>query len=95
MKTWTRAAVRGRLEAAVDVLDRLWVSVGPAGIRPSWPPIVRTLTERSTWLGVLTLLGVVGVSVSPEQKELIVSAGLAVGAVILAFTKDKTGGTNV
>jgi hypothetical protein len=52
------------------------------------------LTERSTWIGVLTLLGVVGVSVSPEQKELIVSAGLALGAVVLAFTKDKSGGTN-
>jgi hypothetical protein len=47
--TWTRAAVRGRLESAVDVLDRLWISLGPAGIRPSWPPIVRTTIESYGW----------------------------------------------
>ena len=47
------------------------------------------LKERSTWLGILALLTAVGVGLSPEQIEAIAAGGVAVGGLILAFTKDK------
>lgn len=48
------------------------------------------LKERSTWLGLTGLLSALGVMVSPEQKEAIVGAGIAVAGVIAMFTRDKT-----
>ena len=45
----TRAEVKDRLESAVDVLDRLWVNLGPAGIRSSWPAVVRSTVESYGW----------------------------------------------
>ena len=46
---WTRFTVKDRLETAVDVLDRLWVALGPNGIRSSWPPVVRATVESYGW----------------------------------------------
>ncbi|WP_198148244.1 hypothetical protein [Elstera litoralis] len=46
------------------------------------------LAERSTWLGVVGLLSAVGVAVSPEAKEAIATAGVAVAAAIAILTKD-------
>ena len=51
--------------------------------------IADRLKERSTWLGLLALLTAVGVGLSPEQTEAIAAGGVAVGGLILAFTKDK------
>jgi len=47
--TMTRKDVKKRLESAVDVLDRLWVAIGPKGIRSSWPAVVRTTLESYGW----------------------------------------------
>lgn len=45
--------------------------------------------ERSTWLGITTLLSAAGVALSPEQAEAIILAGVAIAGVIAAFTADK------
>ena len=44
--------------------------------------------ERSTWLGVVSLAAALGMVLSPEQKEAIVTAGIALAGMIAAFSKD-------
>lgn len=44
--------------------------------------------ERSTWLGLVSLLAALGVSLSPEEAEAVVAAAVAVGGAIAVFTKD-------
>lgn len=51
--------------------------------------VIDRLKERSTWLGITTLLTAVGIGLSPEAIEAIATAGAAVGAAILILTKDK------
>ena len=46
--------------------------------------------ERSTWMGLFSLAGAVGWAVTPEHKELIVTAAVAVVAAIAAMTRDKS-----
>lgn len=46
------------------------------------------LKERSTWQGIVAVLSAVGVAFSPDQKEAIITAGVALIGVIAAFTKD-------
>lgn len=48
------------------------------------------LKERSTWLGIIPLLTLLGVGLSPEQQEAIITAGIAAAGLLLAFTKDNT-----
>ena len=45
--------------------------------------------ERSTWMGLFSLAGTVGWAVTPEHKELIITAAVAVVAAIAAMTRDK------
>lgn len=47
------------------------------------------LKEPSTWRGLTALLTAVGVALSPDQVNAIVSAGLALMGVLGVFTKDK------
>lgn len=49
--------------------------------------IVERLSERSTWIGIIGVVGSLGVAVSPEQADAIATAGIAVVGAILAFTK--------
>jgi len=58
--------------------------------------IVRYLTarlkEKSTWLGLLSFLTALGIVISPEQKEMVVTAGVAlagIGAVFIAEKENK------
>ena len=51
--------------------------------------ILARLKERSTWLSIVTLVTVAGVTLSPEQQEAIVTAGAAIAAAIGVFTADK------
>lgn len=44
--------------------------------------------ERSTWLGIITLATIGGLNISAEQKELIVSIGTALGALLMTFSAD-------
>ena len=45
--------------------------------------------ERSTRMGLFSLTGAVGLAVTPEHKELIITAVVAVVAAVAAFTRDK------
>jgi len=51
--------------------------------------ILERAKERSTWMGLFSLAGAVGWAVTPEHKELIVTAAVAVVAAVAAFTRDK------
>ena len=53
------------------------------------------LCEASTWRGIIALLTAAGISISPEQTDKIVAAGLSVIGFIGMFFKDKAGGTEV
>ena len=50
--------------------------------------IKKRLKERSTWLGIITLASIAGLNVSAEQKELIISIGTALGALVMTFSAD-------
>ena len=50
--------------------------------------IILRAKERSTWMGLFSVVGAIGIGVSPENKEIIISAAIAVVAAIAALTKD-------
>ncbi len=52
--------------------------------------IVTRLKERSTWLGIISLVTAAGLTVSPDQTQAIATAGVGLAGVIAVFTKDKT-----
>lgn len=47
------------------------------------------LKERSTWLGLVSILTALGFGVSPEDAEVIVSVGLALGGVVAIIFRDE------
>ena len=51
--------------------------------------ILERAKERSTWMGLFSLAGAVGWAVTPDHKELIITAAVAVVAAIAAMTRDK------
>ena len=51
--------------------------------------IIDRARERSTWMGLFSLAGAVGWAITPENKELIVTAAVAVVAAVAAFTRDQ------
>jgi hypothetical protein len=52
--------------------------------------IVSRLRERSTWLGLISLATALGILLTPEQQETVIAAGMALGGLVGAFTRDKT-----
>lgn len=46
------------------------------------------LKEPTTWAGMVSLLTLAGVTLSPEQTNAIVTAGVALGGLILTFMKE-------
>lgn len=50
------------------------------------------LNEASTWRGFIAILTALGVALTPEQKEAIIAAGLALIGIMGAFFPDKNGG---
>ena len=51
--------------------------------------LLERLSEASTWRGLVALATAVGVTLSPEQMNAIVGAGLALIGLLGVFTKDK------
>jgi hypothetical protein len=49
--------------------------------------ILDRLKERSTWLGLVSVLTGAGVSLQPELAEAIITAGAAVAGVVAIATK--------
>lgn len=44
--------------------------------------------ERSTWIGLASVLAAAGVALSPELKEAIIATGIAVAGLVAVITKD-------
>lgn len=49
--------------------------------------ILARLTEASTWRGIVLILTALGVSLSPDQAEAVVTVGLAVAGAAGVATK--------
>lgn len=47
------------------------------------------LSERSTWLGLVSLAAAFGLALSPDQQAAIIATGLTLGGLVAAFTADK------
>jgi len=50
--------------------------------------IMKRLKERSTWTGIITLVSIAGYTLQPEQRELVVTLGTSLVALLLTFTAD-------
>lgn len=48
------------------------------------------LRERSTWLGMISLLTALGIVLTPAQQEHVIAAGSALAGLIATLTPDKT-----
>jgi hypothetical protein len=49
--------------------------------------IIDRLKERSTWLGLISLVTAIGISLNPGQIEAVISAGMAAGGLIATMTR--------
>ena len=47
------------------------------------------LSERSTWLGLVGLLSVFGVTIAPAYQDPIVAAGVGLASLLGVFTSEK------
>lgn len=54
--------------------------------------ILTRLKERSTWLGLTGLLGAIGITLSPENTDAIITIGVAVASALAVITGDKNAG---
>ncbi len=53
--------------------------------------ILERAKEASTWRGIIALLTALGVALTPEQQNAIITAGLGIIGVIGVFFGDKIG----
>jgi len=51
--------------------------------------LLERLKEPSTWVGLTTIATALGLKISPEQAQSIISTGLLCAGLIGAITKDK------
>lgn len=51
--------------------------------------IIARSRERSTWIGIVSIIAAAGMALTPEQTEAIASAGVAIAGLIAIFTKDQ------
>jgi hypothetical protein len=45
--------------------------------------------ERTTWLGLVSVLSALGIGLSPEQADAVVALGIAAGGLVLTFFPEK------
>ena len=50
--------------------------------------LLERLKERSTWIGIISIITAAGVNLSPEMRDTIITAGMSIVGAILAFTSD-------
>lgn len=48
------------------------------------------IREKSTWLGIFTLVGLLGMNIEPEFREVIINAILGIAAVIAFFFRENS-----
>lgn len=51
--------------------------------------IIDRLKERSTWIGLITIITAAGIGITPEQGEAIAVAGVGIAGAVAVFTADK------
>jgi hypothetical protein len=51
--------------------------------------VIARAKEASTWRGVMFVMTALGVTLSPDQQEAIVGAGLAMAGLVGVFFPDK------
>ena len=51
--------------------------------------LVERAKERSTWIGITAFLTSIGISISGDLSNVIVSLGVGLGGLIAAITADK------
>ncbi len=51
--------------------------------------VLERAKERSTWLGIISFVTALGLVLSPEQKEAVITTGMAVAGLVATFTKDR------
>jgi len=50
---------------------------------------VDRLKERSTWMGLLSVVAAMGITFTPEQQQAIVGACLGLAGLVAVVTRDK------
>lgn len=50
--------------------------------------ILARTKERSTWMGIISIVTAVGMALTPDQTEAVISTGIALAGLIAVFTKD-------
>lgn len=86
---WGNQVQRIRREAKVVLRqhpDKFKYQPQQKGKTMKW--LKHRLRERTTWQGIIAVLTGVGMSLSPDQKEAIISAGMAVVTLIWVFKKE-------
>lgn len=51
--------------------------------------VLDRLKEPSTWLGIVAVLGVFGVTLEPELKEHIIAVGVGIAGIIQILRREK------
>ena len=51
--------------------------------------LLNRLKEKSTWTGLITLASIAGYSLRPDQRELVVTLGTSLVALIFTFTAEQ------
>lgn len=56
--------------------------------------LLKRLTERSTWLGLIAVATACGASIETALADQIISAGMAIAGLVGIITKDSTTDTD-
>jgi len=71
-------------EWAVRVRHRIQSKIKPK--KMNW--IKNRLKERTTWQGIISIITAIGIALNPEQKEAVISLGMAIVTAIWVFKKE-------
>lgn len=54
------------------------------------PYLLARAKERSTWLGLISMVTALGLALNAAQQDAVIAAGMAAAGLVAAFSKDKT-----
>lgn len=52
--------------------------------------LLSRLKERSTWLGLISLLTACGLALTPAEAEAVIALGMSAAGIVAVFSRDKT-----
>lgn len=61
---------------------------------PWYQVLLKYLTQKSTWLGLFSVLAAFGVALKPEMSDAIISCVLGVFGLVNVIVDEKTGAKN-